>query len=116
MAAEKLRGWARLRPRIRLSLAAAALALFLVQSAVAVPGIGATAGETNAATFVSAVEQQVNLAYAAAVRLVNDFRLVYEVHSQLRESGPAGDVAPAFTPALSSPARACTITSRPGIT
>lgn len=105
-----------LRPRFGVSLAAAVLALLLVQSAVAVPGVGPATGESSAASLLSAIEQQVNLAYARAVRLVNDFRLVYEVHSQLQQRVSEGEAAPASAPAPSEPARACTLSSRPGIT
>lgn len=116
IAAEKLRRLVQLRPQFGVSLAAALLVLLLVQSAVAVPGVGPTVGESSAATFLGAIKQQVNLAYARAVRLVNDFRLVYEVHSQLQPRVSDGAAAPASSPAPSEPSRACTVSSRPGIT
>ncbi len=116
-AAEKLRSLMELRPPFGVSLAAAVLALLLVQSAVAVPGVGPAAGESSAVTLLGAIEQQVNLTYARAVRLVNDFRLVYEVHSQLQQQSVSdSEAAPASAPAPSEPARACTLSSQPGIT
>lgn len=107
-AVEKLRRLVQPRPRLALGLATALLSLVLVQSVLAVAGVGVRADESSAASFFTVIERQANLTYAGAVRLVNDFRLVYEVHSQLQERSAPVSSAPA--------ARACTLASRLGLT
>ena len=107
-AAEELRRLVQPRPRLALGLTTALLSLLLVESVLAVAGVGVRADESSATRFFTVMERQANLTYSRAVRLVNDFRLVYEVHSQLQERSVPLSSAPA--------ARACTLASRLGLT
>jgi hypothetical protein len=104
--AEKLRSLVEPRPRPALALATALLSLVLVQSVLAVAGVGARVDESSAASLFTMIERQANLAHAGAVRLVNDFRLVYEVHSQLQEGSALGS---------SAPTQPCSLASRLGL-
>lgn len=91
---EKLGALVRLRRRIGLGLAAALVAVVLVQSALGMSGSGLTVSALNPGNLARTVERQANLAYARVVRLVKDFRLVYEIYAYLAEEESRAEATP----------------------
>jgi hypothetical protein len=115
----ELQGLVRLRPRLGFGLALALLSLLWVQGVWGVSASGVVAEKSTPATVISVVEHQASLVYARAARLVSDFRLVYEVHSQLH--GPAPGEEAAAVSGRSYPDRpeattTCSLASKLGLT